>query len=131
MSQAAPKKKKSGFHQDPDAPRFVCGGEITGDAVITSPGFDDQGHYFNNLDCTWEINIPGVSGFTIIPEFSCEAIGQLLMIALQYSPWLQLCSAELCLPDRTLDQVCNWSSVLLVVSVDMYAYLSVVADELR
>jgi len=60
--------KEGKFVQDPDAPRIVCGGEITDNAIITSPGFDDPGYYSNNLGCTWEINIAGVSGFIIYPE---------------------------------------------------------------
>ena len=65
---AKEQKKDGKFVQDPDASRIVCGGEITNNAIITSPGFDDPGHYFNDLDCTWEINIAGVSGFMIYPE---------------------------------------------------------------
>merc|ERR1712127_312918 len=70
IAAAIPAKDPKGgkFVQDPDAPRLVCGGEITDDAIITSPGFDDPGHYPNNIDCTWEINIAGVSGFMIHPE---------------------------------------------------------------
>merc|ERR1712037_158071 len=70
FAAAVPAKdpKKGKFVQDPDAPRIVCGGEITDNAIIASPGFDDPGHYSNNLDCTWEINIAGVSGFMIYPE---------------------------------------------------------------
>ena len=55
--------------QQHDAPRTVCGGRITGDSIITSPGFDDPGHYSNDLDCTWDIEIAGISGFTIFPVF--------------------------------------------------------------
>ncbi|CBY07560.1 unnamed protein product [Oikopleura dioica] len=72
LAAAVPAKdpKNGKFVQDADAPRFNCGiTQITDNAIITSPGFDDPGHYSNNLDCLWEINIAGVSGFIIHPEF--------------------------------------------------------------
>ena len=38
----------------------ICGGEITSNGIITSPGFNNS-HFYGNLDCAWEINIPDVS----------------------------------------------------------------------
>merc|ERR1712210_170195 len=62
LATSAPAKK--GVQES----EIICGGEITDDGIITSPGFDEEGHYFNNLNCTWEINIAGVFDFTIYPE---------------------------------------------------------------
>jgi len=45
----------------------ICGGEITSDGIVTSPGFNNS-HFYDNLDCTWEINIPDVSSIIIHPE---------------------------------------------------------------
>ena len=40
--------------QDDSASRFICGGEITGDGVIISPGLDEE-----NLDygCKWKLQL--------------------------------------------------------------------------
>ena len=47
-----------------------CGGSITAnDTVITSPGFYDPGYYYNNVNCVWNIEIPGALVVTVIPEF--------------------------------------------------------------
>ncbi|CBY09587.1 unnamed protein product [Oikopleura dioica] len=66
LASAAP--TKTGSFVDDDEKSIMCGGIITDNGIITSPGFDDQGHYFNNINCSWEVNIAGVSGFMIIPE---------------------------------------------------------------
>jgi len=63
-------EKDGTFVQDDSASRFICGGDITDDGVIISPGLDDptRGFYYNNLNCTWEIDIPDATSITIIPE---------------------------------------------------------------
>ncbi|CAG5104838.1 Oidioi.mRNA.OKI2018_I69.chr1.g1590.t1.cds [Oikopleura dioica] len=70
LAVAHAKAKKNGhFVQEAGAARIPCGGRITDAGFIVSPGFDDPGHYFNNLNCTWEIEIPGVRDFYIHPDF--------------------------------------------------------------
>merc|ERR1712176_773656 len=63
-------EKDGTFVQDDSASRFICGGDITDDGVIISPGLDDptRGFYYNNLNCTWEIGIPGATSIKITPE---------------------------------------------------------------
>jgi len=67
----ARRSKEDELVENQEASRIICGGEINGDAIITSPGFDDpdRGYYYNNLNCTWDINIPGATSVTIFPEF--------------------------------------------------------------
>jgi len=50
-----------------------CGGTITSDQSIFSPGFD-RGYYYDYLDCTWDIQLgDDVKGFNIrAPTFNLE-----------------------------------------------------------
>jgi len=66
-----PRKPPTNVKEPKDVDTVVenCGFTITSnDTVITSPGFDDPGYYYNNLDCVWTIDIPGATDITVIPE---------------------------------------------------------------
>ena len=66
----ARRSKDGALVENQEASRITCGGKINEDSIITSPGFDDpdRGYYYNNLNCTWDISIPGASGLKITPE---------------------------------------------------------------
>jgi len=52
-----------------------CGGAITaGGTIIKSPGYDEFGNYFNNLNCLWTIDMPDASGIALYAEeFNVES----------------------------------------------------------
>ncbi|CAG5102923.1 Oidioi.mRNA.OKI2018_I69.chr1.g536.t1.cds [Oikopleura dioica] len=63
-------RRRTPPHPSVFCPRSSQPYRVTGNTVITSPGFEHQGHYINRRDCTWEVEMDAsVKSFTIYPEF--------------------------------------------------------------
>ena len=48
--------------------RTTCGGTITGDMTLKTPGYDSPGYYSNGLNCLWTIDMPDASNIVLMPE---------------------------------------------------------------